>query len=47
MSGQRLTEQLQLVFTSAEEEVPSTVGREGAEPVVAKCEPNAQRSPVR
>jgi RNA-directed DNA polymerase len=39
MSGQRLTEQLQLVFTSAEEEVPSTVGREDAEPVVAKCEP--------
>jgi RNA-directed DNA polymerase len=39
MSGQRLTEQLQLVFTSAEEAVPSTVIREDAEPVVAKCEP--------
>ena len=39
MNGQRLTEQLQLVFTSAEEAVPSTVVREDAEPVVAKCEP--------
>ena len=39
MSGQRLTEQLQLVFTSAEEAGPSTVVREDAEPVVAKCEP--------
>src|SRR5262249_3918459 len=39
MSGQRLTEQLQLVFTTAEEELSSTVGREDAEPVVAKCEP--------
>src|SRR5262245_19507069 len=39
MSGQRLTEQLQLVFTTAEEESSSTVGREDAEPVVAKCEP--------
>jgi len=39
MSGQRLTEQLQLVFTAAEEAAPSTVGRADAEPVVAKCEP--------
>ena len=39
MSGQRLTEQLQLVFAPAEEVTTSTVGHEGAEPVVAKCEP--------
>ena len=39
MNGQRLTEQLQLVFTPAEEEVFSTAADEGAEPVVAKCEP--------
>jgi RNA-directed DNA polymerase len=39
MNGQRLTEQLQLAFTPAEEEMFSTVVREGAEPVVAKCEP--------
>ena len=39
MNGQRLTEQLELAFTAAEEDVSSTVGREGAEPVVAKCEP--------
>src|SRR5712692_6407980 len=39
MNGQRLTEQLQLAFTPAEEEISSTVGREGAEPVVAKGEP--------
>src|SRR5262249_19165706 len=39
MSGQRLTEQLQLVFTTAEEESSPTVAREDAEPVVAKCEP--------
>ena len=39
MSGPRLTEQLTLAFTSAEEDIPSTVGGEGAEPIVAKCEP--------
>ena len=39
MNGQRLTEQLQLVFVPAEEATTSTVGCEGAEPVVAKCEP--------
>jgi RNA-directed DNA polymerase len=39
MSGQRLTEQLELVFTSAEEAAPSTAVRGDAEPVVAKCEP--------
>ena len=39
MHGQRLTEQLELAFTAAEEDVSSTVGREGAEPVVANCEP--------
>ena len=39
MNGQRLTEQLQLVFTPADEEVFSTAADEGAEPVVAKCEP--------
>jgi RNA-directed DNA polymerase len=39
MNGQRLTEQLQLAFTPVEEDVSSSVGCEGAEPVVAKCEP--------
>ena len=39
MSGQRLTEQLQLVFAPAEEVTTSPVGHEGAEPVVTKCEP--------
>ena len=39
MNGQRLTEQLELVFTSAEEAAPSTAVRGDAEPVVAKCEP--------
>jgi RNA-directed DNA polymerase len=39
MNGQRLTEQLQLAFAPVEEDVSSTGGREGAEPVVAKCEP--------
>ena len=36
MNGQRLTEQLQLVFTAAEEATSSTVAREDAEPVVAE-----------
>ena len=39
MTEQRLTEQLQLVFTPDEEGVPSTIVREDAEAVVAKCEP--------
>ena len=39
MNGQRLTEQLQLAFTAAEEDVSSPAVRGGAEPVVAKCEP--------
>ena len=39
MNGQRLTKQLELVFTSAEEATSSTVVRGDAEPVVAKCEP--------
>src|ERR1700686_4051798 len=39
MNGQRLTEQLELVFTSTEEGATSTVVREDAEPVVTKCEP--------
>src|ERR1700730_16664653 len=39
MSGQRLTEQLELVFTSAEEATSSTAVRGDAEPVVGKCEP--------
>src|SRR5216683_4396186 len=39
MNGQRLTEQLELVFTSAEEAAPSTAVGGDAEPVVAKCEP--------
>src|SRR2546428_8837813 len=38
MTEQRLTEQLQLVFPSAEDVQSSAVGG-GAEPVVAKCEP--------
>ena len=43
MNGQRLTEQLQLVFTPAED-VFSTA-EEGAEPVVAKCEPERPAGP--
>jgi RNA-directed DNA polymerase len=39
MNGQRLTEQLELVFTSTEEGASSTAVRGDAEPVVAKCEP--------
>src|ERR1700680_3254018 len=39
MTEQRLTEQLQLVFTTAEEDMSSTAGGEGAEAVVAKREP--------
>lgn len=39
MSRQRLTEQLQLAFTPAEAERSATAGRDGAEPIVAKCEP--------
>ena len=39
MNGQRLTEQLELVFTSTEEAVSSTAVGGDAEPVVAKCEP--------
>jgi RNA-directed DNA polymerase len=39
MNGQRLTEQLQLVFAPAEEGTSSPVVGEDAEPVVAKCEP--------
>src|SRR5580700_7572320 len=39
MDGQRLTEQLQLVFTPAEEGTSSSVVSGDAEPVVAKCEP--------
>ena len=39
MNGQRLTEQLQLAFIPVDEDVSSADGREGAEPVVAKCEP--------
>jgi len=39
MSGQRLTELLQLVFTTTEEGTPSFVAEGDAEPVVAKCEP--------
>ena len=34
MNGQRLTEQLQLVFAPREEGMPSTIGRADAEPVV-------------
>jgi hypothetical protein len=39
MHGQRLTEQLQLAFTPADADSSATAGRGGAEPVVAKCEP--------
>ena len=39
MNGQRLTEQLQLVLTSADEAVSSAVVDGDAEPVTAKCEP--------
>src|ERR1700688_4402130 len=39
MNGQRLTEQLELVFASAEEAASSTTVGGDAEPVVAKCEP--------
>jgi RNA-directed DNA polymerase len=39
MDGQRLTEQLQLAFTPADADVSATAGGDGAEPDVAKCEP--------
>jgi RNA-directed DNA polymerase len=39
MDGQRLTEQLQLAFTPADADVSATPGGDGAEPDVAKCEP--------
>jgi RNA-directed DNA polymerase len=39
MNGQRLTEQLQLAFTPVDAAVSASAGRDGAEPVVAKCEP--------
>jgi RNA-directed DNA polymerase len=39
MSGLRLTEQLTLAFTSVEGDIAPTAGREGAEPVMAKGEP--------
>src|SRR6266852_5227354 len=39
MNGKRLTEQLQLALTPADAAVPAPAGRDGAEPVVAKCEP--------
>src|SRR5712692_2826793 len=39
MNGQRLPEQLQLVFASSAEGAPSAVVREDAEPTMAKCEP--------
>ena len=39
MNGPRLPEQLQLVFASASEASTSTVVREDAEPVMAKCDP--------
>ena len=39
MNGQRLTEQLQLAFTSAEAEISASAGGDGADPVVTKCEP--------
>lgn len=47
MSGQRLTEQLQLVFAVAGEDTPSTVTGEDAEPLAAKCEPERWDSYVR
>lgn len=39
MSGERLTEQLQLVFAVAGEDMSLTVTGEDAEPLAAKCEP--------
>jgi RNA-directed DNA polymerase len=39
MDGQRLTEQLQLAFAAPEEASASPAARGGAEPCVAKCEP--------
>jgi hypothetical protein len=39
MNGQRLTEQLVLVFAPGAEGTSSSIGREDAEPIVAKCEP--------
>ena len=39
MTGQRLTAQLQLVFTSVEDDVSSTAVGEDAESVVANGEP--------
>jgi RNA-directed DNA polymerase len=39
MTEQRLTEQLRLVFTSADEDHSSAAARGDAESVVAKCEP--------
>src|SRR5450755_1987651 len=39
MSGPRLTEQLTLAITSADGDIASTADREGAEPVMAKGEP--------
>src|SRR3989304_149932 len=39
MNGQRLTEQPSLAFTPADAEASATVGGGGAEPDVAKCEP--------
>ena len=39
MSGQRLTEQLQLVFAVARGDMSLTVTGEDAEPLAAKCEP--------
>src|ERR1700724_1656888 len=39
MNGQRLHEQLQLAFTPADAGVSATVDGGGAEPDVAKCEP--------
>ncbi len=41
MNGQRLTEQLQLAFTPAEAEMSAAAGGDGAEPVVAKYEPES------
>src|SRR3970040_554287 len=39
MNGQRLTGPLQLAFTPVDAAVSASAGRDGAEPVVAKCEP--------
>jgi hypothetical protein len=47
MTGQRLTEQLQLAFASAGDDVSSTAAGEGAEPAVAKGDSERQRSPIR